>query len=200
MLKTDTEKMQRVDLGNGSWIAQGQLPQSLFLNFEDLWTEHPAEYGKIAILGRIVETPRWQQTYLRNYNYTGMDHEALPLPETARPVLDWANGLISNIHFNQVMINWYQNGLHYIGPHSDDIRQLVHDSPILSVSLGCERMFRIRDKASKTIIMDIPMPDRSFLVMGGTMQRYFTHEVPKVTGAKGERMDRRINITFRVFK
>lgn len=44
------------------------------------------------------------------------------------------------------------------------------------------------------------MPDGTFLVMGGTFQKEFTHEVPKINGVKGENIGKRINITFRQFK
>ena len=32
------------------------------------------------------------------------------------------------------------------------------------------------------------------------MQQEFTHEIPKVGGEKSSKIDRRINIAFRVFK
>lgn len=78
----------------------------------------------------------WQQSYLRGYFFSGMKHDALDLPEEIQPILDWANSLDVEPKFNQVLVNWYENGLHYIGPHSDDERSLVRRSPIFSLSLG----------------------------------------------------------------
>ena len=43
------------------------------------------------------------------------------------------------------------------------------------------------------------MPNNTVVVMGGEMQKYFKHEIPKITGKKGENFGRRINITFRQF-
>ena len=97
------------------------------------------------------------------------------------------------------MINWYANGHHYIGPHSDDETQLVNDSQVLSLSLGAERIFRIREKKSKQVVQDISMPHGTVVVMGGMIQNQYTHEVPKINGKKGEDVGRRINITFRQF-
>ena len=54
--------------------------------------------------------------------------------------------------FNHVLINWYNDGSHYIGPHSDSEAQIVEDSPIVSVSLGQERTFRIRYKTNKKLV------------------------------------------------
>ena len=83
--------------------------------------------------------------------------------------------------------------LHYIGPHSDNERQIEIGSPILAVSLGAERVFRIR--ADKKIVLDLKMPDNSYVIMGGKMQQQFTHEVPKSKRVT----ERRISITFRKF-
>jgi alkylated DNA repair dioxygenase AlkB len=192
--------MSRIDLGLNSWVLQAPLPADA-IDFEALWARHPADYGKVCIMGKVVDTPRWQQTYLRAYNFTGLHHAALPLPADFQPFLEWANDLFpGEWRFNQVLINWYQNGHHYIGPHSDDTRPLVEDSPIASISLGQERTFRIREKGSKTIVTDLAMPDRTYVVMGGAMQKHFTHEVTKIAGAKGDAVGRRLNITFRVFR
>ena len=116
-------------------------------DFQALWDIHPEAQGQVMIpqgeaasrmYGRLITTPRWQQTYgrgsrrgkpLRGYHFTGMTHPALPLPEILQPYLDWVNGLGYGT-FNEVLVNWYANGHHYIGSHSDDERQLVPDSPI----------------------------------------------------------------------
>ena len=129
-----------------------------------------------------------------------MEHEALPIPIQIEPFLEYIQSLYPNFTFNQILINWYKNGLHYIGVHSDNTKPLVIDSPIVSISLGQERIFRIKDKNKKTIIKDIILKDKAVITMGGAFQTYYTHEVPKVTGKKGEQLGRRINITFRAFK
>lgn len=121
------------------------------------------------------------------------------LPQELEPFLGWDNQLISNIQFNQVLVNWYANGNHYIGAHSDNERELVEHSPVISISLGQERVFRVRNKITSEVIHDIPMAHNSYLVMCGKMQSKYLHEVPKVDGLKGSRMNKRINITFRVF-
>jgi alkylated DNA repair dioxygenase AlkB len=193
----------RLNLANNSWVEQSTLPESLLKDedFEALWEKHPDAFGKVNMMGRVIDTPRWQQSYLRAYNYTGMMHDPLPLPEEFQCALDWANALYPREWtFNQVLINWYENGLHYIGSHSDDTRQLVPHSPIVSISLGAERRFRIREKATKSVVADLKMTNRSYVVMGGEMQNHYTHEVPKINGEKGKTVGRRINITFRVFK
>lgn len=189
---------ERIELGQNSWLECGRLPDELTYDFETLWNLHPAEFGQIKIMSRYIDTPRWQQSYEKPYRYSGMLHQALPLPAEFIPFYDYARTMYP---FNQVLINWYENGHHYIGPHSDDTRQLEADSPIFSISLGTnERVFRIRDKATKKVVLDMPMPDRTYLIMCGETQNHFTHEVPKINGKKGENVGRRINITFRIFR
>eukprot|EP00668_Euglena_longa_P015709 GGOE01019841.1.p1 GENE.GGOE01019841.1~~GGOE01019841.1.p1 ORF type:complete len:184 (+),score=29.45 GGOE01019841.1:37-552(+) len=101
--------------------------------------------------------------------------------------------------FNQALINWYQNGHHYIGKHRDDESKLLPQSPILSISLGATRTFRIRDWRCGTIVLDLPLTHQMVVIMGGYMQKTHQHEVPKVGGRKGEVIGRRVNITFRQF-
>lgn len=189
-------------LDHESYIEQRAIPIPLqaMYDFDELWKLHPEEYGTVSYMGKVVNTPRWQQTYLRDYYFSGMMHKALPLPVEFQPFLDWANTVSANVVYNQVLVNWYGDGNHYIGAHTDDEQQLVPLSPVLSVSLGQERIFRIRQKRTNDIVVDIPMPNNTYMIMGGKVQRNYLHEVPKVSGTKGSQMDKRINITFRVFK
>ena len=69
-----------------SWIHQGMLSADAMFSdqeFQELWDSHPPGLGKIKLYGKVIDTPRYQQTYLRNYTFTGMDHQVdtnLPLP------------------------------------------------------------------------------------------------------------------------
>ena len=196
MTTTTTTKMHA--LSDDSWVLQGDVLEGLDpVDFDVLWDTHPAELGKVMMFDRIVSTPRWTQSYGRRYWYSGMMHEAEPVPELLKPMLAWANALPCSIEhgFDQVLVNWYEDGAHYIGPHSDNEAQLRTSSPIVSVSLGAERVFRVRDKADKKIVLDVAVKDRTYVVMGGMMQQRFTHEVTKTRKECG----RRINVTFRMF-
>lgn len=201
---------RRYDLGHGAWVEQGRLPQDLpacgggvgawQLDFERLWGLRPAERGQVVMHGHAVATPRWQQAYMRPYFFSGMVHEALPLPQAFEPFLEWARSLplYGDLAVNAALINFYANGQDYIGRHSDDERELVPGAPIVSISLGQKRTFRVRNRLSGAVALDLDMPHATYVAMGGAMQRHFLHEVPKVAGAKGAAMGRRINVTFRV--
>ena len=68
-----------------------------------------------------------------------------------KKILKWVNKH-SGLSYKQILCNWYENGNHYIGPHSDDETQLVKNSAIYSFSFGQERDFVIKSK--KRIIKD----------------------------------------------
>ena len=198
--------MQRKQLSTDSYMHTGVLPENVRPNFSALWDLHPDEYDTIRIYGKTIKMPRYVQSYGVPYRFSGKTHDALPVPELVAPILQYANDYLHETHpdknYNQVLLNWYQDGKHYISRHSDDEADIQEGTPILSVSLGATRTFRIR-KAGKSetggvppILTDIPMPDGTVVSMCGQFQKEFTHEVPKTTKVT----EPRINITFRVFK
>jgi alkylated DNA repair dioxygenase AlkB len=63
---------------------------------------------------------------------------------------------------------------------------------IASLSLGAERLFRMRRKDGE-IVFAKKLPHGSLLIMAGDTQKHFRHEVPKQAGVSGPR----INLTFR---
>lgn len=99
--------------------------------------------------------------------------------------------------FNGVLLNFYPDGEHYIGPHSDDESALSTGGKVVSLSLGSERTFRIRDKITKKIIKfsgkEISTKSGRLLVMSGDFQKHYTHEIPKQSKIKYPR----ISLTFR---
>ena len=102
--------------------------------------------------------------------------------------------------FISALLNWYLDGEHYIGPHSDDETCMHELSPVFSLSLGQTRTFRIRDKFTNEAIKDIELRHLDFVVMGGAMQRFYKHEIVKVTGTKAKILfGPRVNVTFRCF-
>jgi alkylated DNA repair dioxygenase AlkB len=60
------------------------------------------------------------------------------------------------------------------------------------VSLGATRAFRIRHNATKET-RAFRLGHGTLLIMAGTTQRFWRHEVPKTAESVGER----INLTFR---
>lgn len=189
-------KNNRVELDANCWYILDTVPEEVLLVFNDLWNLHPEELGEIIINGNRVTTPRYFQSFGRNYTFSGKVHGHLPVPGLLTNLLSWVKETYS-CNFNQILVNWYADGSHYIGPHSDNTSNLVDGSPIVSISLGGTRKFQIRAKDKKDdsgiIKRDITLVHRTVLVMGGKMQEYYTHTVPKTK----KPVEPRINITFR---
>lgn len=161
----------REHITSDAWIDFGSLPQEVAFTseeFDELWNKHPEELGKIKLFGNIIDTPRYQVSYLQPYWFTGMDHPANgDLPYLVIRLLNWVNESLPYGNFNQVFINWYKDGTHYIGPHFDKVKQLVPDAPIFSVSLGATRIFELSNPSNKNnIIKAYSMVNNSYLVMG----------------------------------
>lgn len=183
-----------------SWIEQIKLDKELWVDqdlFEELFALHPKERGEGVIFGQHVEFPRWQVSYGEDYYFTGQIHIGQPLTHPYLIKLLKYVQEHSKKPYKQVLVNWYQDGNDYIGPHSDDERQLVRGSAIYSFSFGQERDFVVKAKESKERHV-IPMPNNSLIIMSGDIQRNYKHSVPKraIKVCPG----RRINITFRLFK
>lgn len=208
-------KVVREKMGRNSWLDTSVLHADLLADadeFTEIWNLHPESAGMILFMGKLIPVPRYQQSYLRDYKFSGVESKSIPLPEILQPYLRWANALGYG-EFNQFLVNWYENGGSYIGSHSDDEKQLLPDSPIMTITL-CQpseadkkgktakptlRKFRIRDK-DKKIVKDIETANGAVLVMGGTFQKEFKHEIVKIAGKKADEVGPRISITLRQFK
>ena len=77
-----------------------------------------------------------------------------------------------------------------MGLHADNEPGL--GDVIGSLSLGATRAFRIRHNTTKEA-RTFRLGHGTLVIMAGTMQRFWKHEVPKTTEHVGER----INLTFR---
>lgn len=185
------------NLEDSCLIHTGRLPAKLNLDssaFESLWKLHPTEYHTIKIMGRLVKTPRWQQAYGMDYYYTGRMNIARPVPRLLTTLLAWAQEMIDE-RLNGILVNWYDGSLkHYIGKHRDSIKNMMRDTPIVTISFGEERVFRLRPKHG-TGHKDYPARDGSVFIMQYETNRLWTHEVPHLRRFTG----RRISVTLRGF-
>jgi len=162
--------------------------------FEEIWNLHPEKFHTLLMHGKEVLTPRWQQSYGKNYRYSGSKNNALPIPSLLASFLDWAQQNIDS-RLNGLLLNWYDGKKdHYIGAHRDDTRDLMPNSPIVTISLGQERVFRMRP-FKKRGFKDITFRNGEVIVMPADTNQNWTHEVPKFKKYDGKR----ISITLRDF-
>lgn len=206
-----------------SWVDGWMMDQIPDMDtFETLWDLKPEKRGQVKIMGKVMDVPRFQQSYGKEYWFSGLQHEALPTPDIIRPYLDWANAseytkMYGLGAFNQTLLNWYPDATQYIGMHSDDESDMRvgenGESIVVSMTFqeGCTlRTFRMKPKSKlgktkeeRRILgkerVDIDMSNGLVLVMGGLCQKTHTHQVPKAPKSRSD-VGRRINLTFRQFK
>jgi len=185
-------------LPDGNLFYTGLLPDCVVFDrkqLEEVWAMHPDEYHLIMMHGREVPTPRWQQAYERDYHYTGRVNGALPAPAVLKPLLAWAQEYIDH-QLNGLLLNWYDGKIgHYIGAHRDSTTNMVNGAPIVTLSFGEERIFRLRPWKRKGY-HDFTVVDGSVCIMAYETNLAWTHEVPHFKRYKG----RRISVTLRSFE
>jgi alkylated DNA repair dioxygenase AlkB len=79
--------------------------------------------------------------------------------------------------------------------HSDSEKDLKKNGAICSLSLGAERKFSFKHKASKQTV-SVLLEKGSLLVMKGTTQTNWLHRLPPTKKVKTPR----INLTFRTIE
>lgn len=192
------EGFQRRVLRGGGLIWTGELSEARRVDeagFEALWALHPETYHIIHIHGRQVETPRWQQAYGHDYRYTGNTNQALPLDALMEPMLAWCQAVI-DARLNGLLFNWYDGQRrHYIGAHRDSTIGLIPGTPVVTISLGEARPWRLRPWKGSGF-EDLDAVDNGVIILPWDTNQTYTHEVTAPAAAQG----RRISITARAFE
>jgi alkylated DNA repair dioxygenase AlkB len=181
-------------------FLSGQLPHDLARQgrerFEELWELRPAEFHRVSqpFTGKSIPLPRWQQAYGRDYRYTGSVNVALPIPPSLELYLAWARKQF-DARLNGLLLNWYDaTQRHYIGSHRDSTSGLVEGIPIVTISLGANRAFRLRPLRGKDVA-DFEAGHGAVFVLPWETNLRLKHEVPHRARNSG----RRISITVRAF-
>jgi alkylated DNA repair dioxygenase AlkB len=184
-------------LPDGHRVQVGRLPRALLpdaAGLAALWALHPPEYHEIVMHGRRVATPRWQQAYGADYHYTGRVNRAEPLTPAMTPFLAWAREVVDT-RLNGLLFNWYDaERAHYIGKHRDSTKDMIEGAPIVTISLGATRLFRLRPWRGAGKI-DLEADHGAVIVIPQATNLAWTHEVPHRAADLG----RRISITLRGF-
>lgn len=184
----------RYDLGDGAWLIyeKSWLDPAAFKTLREClaWKQE-----SVRMMGREIPMPRltaWYGDPGAVYTYAGRTFEPLPWTPELRAIqsrLAHEEG----IETNSCLCNLYRNGRDSIGLHADDERELGPLPQIASVSLGSTRRFVLRQKGCK---VEVTLGAGDLLIMGGTTQQNWKHEIPKTAAQVGER----VNLTFRLIR
>ena len=174
------------------FIAEGDAANLL----ETLYNTVDWRSDKIVIFGKEVSQPRltaWYSDDGKDYTYSGL---TMPSNRWTKELKQLKTQIEQLTHhsFNSLLINLYRNCQDSMGWHSDDEKELGRNPVIASVSLGQERVFKLKHRYKPELpVTSIPLSNGSLLLMKGTTQHYWKHSLPK----SAKPMAKRINLTFR---
>lgn len=166
--------------------------------FEKLTTEIPWQQDDITVFGKTYPQPRLTALFGNEgkpYSYSNI----VMHPNTWNPILMLIKNEIEEIcnqNFTTVLLNYYRDGQDSNGWHSDNEKELGRNPVIASVSFGAERFFHLRHNSIKEQKLKINLEHGSLLLMKGTTQHCWKHQIPKTAKEIGPR----INLTFRIIK
>jgi len=183
--------METIELADGGIIfyddafLRPDLADRYFVELRDTsaWEQKKTVFGHMQ--------PRLTASYGDDgitYYYSGTKNKALPWTNTLLEIKEKIEAIRGQ--YNYCLLNRYRSGSDSVGLHADDEPDM--GNVIGSLSLGATRTFRIRHNTTKET-RTFPVGNGTLIIMAGTMQRFWKHEIPKTTENVGER----INLTFR---
>ena len=99
----------------------------------------------------------------------------------------------TNEKFTTVLLNLYRDGNDSNGWHADNEKELGKNPVIASISLGASRFFHLKHNTKTYQKLKIELSHGSLLLMEGTTQHFWKHQVAKTAKIVAPR----INLTFR---
>lgn len=166
--------------------------------FFDLKNTIPWQQDEIRVFGKVHQQPRLTALYGnkdKTYSYSNIKMS----PNPWIPILEKIKLEIEKVcptEFTTVLLNYYRDGKDSNGWHADDEKELGINPIIASMSFGATRSFQLKHNSNTGIKKNILLEHGSLLIMKGTTQHYWKHQIPKTAKLIGPR----INLTFRIIK
>ena len=163
--------------------------------FEKLLNEIPWQQDDIKVYGKVYAQPRLTALFGNDgkpYSYSNIKMQ----PHPWNLILQKMKFQIENViaeNFTTVLLNLYRNGKDSNGWHADNEKELGINPVIASLSFGEERYFHLQHNTDKELKLKILLEHGSLLIMKGTTQHFWKHQIPKTAKPIGNR----INLTFR---
>lgn len=161
---------------------------------DSLLREIDWKHDEAIIYGKRITTKRkvaWYGDKPFEYTYSNTTKRALPWTQELLELREQVQQKTGET-FNSCLLNLYHNGSEGMAWHSDAEKDLEKKGAIGSLSLGAERKFAFKHKATKATV-SIFLQHGSLLVMKGTTQSHWLHRLPPTKKAIGLR----VNLTFR---
>jgi len=176
------------------------LPDADLMLLDNFFSKEESDYYYNTFLNQM----KWREYQMEIFDKTVTAPRMISWHEDNNPDGEpWTAELLAikkrveneiDLDFNAVLLNLYRDGKDGVAWHSDHTDRSGINPIIASVSFGETRMFRLRHKFRKDIKqLEIPLHHGSFLLMAGTTNSFWQHQVPKTA----RDILPRINLTFR---
>ena len=165
------------------------------LLFQELLLTIPWQQDDIKVFGKVHAQPRLTALFGnegKSYSYSNIKMQ----PHSWNPILQNLKlkaEAVSETEFTTVLLNLYRDGKDSNGWHADNEKELGTNPVIASLSFGADRYFHLQHNNDKNLKLKILLEHGSLLVMKGTTQHFWKHQIPKTAKPIGSR----INLTFR---
>jgi len=166
--------------------------------FGELLTEIPWQQDDIKIFGKTHPQPRLTALFGNEgkpYSYSNIKMQPHPWSELLQKIKSHIE-IVTSTNFTTVLLNQYRDGKDSNGWHADNEKELGINPVIASVSFGAARTFHLKHNTDKSLKKSIILEHGSLLLMKGTTQHCWKHQIPKTAKPIGSR----INLTFRFIK
>jgi len=163
--------------------------------FQKLLTEIPWQQDNITVFGKTYEQPRLTALFGNEgkpYSYSNIIMQPHPWNELLLHI-KLKVGEATGYTFTSVLLNLYRDGKDSNGWHADNEKELGQNPVIASVSFGEKRVFQLKHNTIKDLKQSIALENGSLLLMKGTTQHHWKHQIPKTV----KPINQRINLTFR---
>ncbi|WP_420593392.1 alpha-ketoglutarate-dependent dioxygenase AlkB family protein [Robiginitalea biformata] len=171
------------------------LPKEAESLFGEIKSQTPWRQDTIRLFGKTFQQPRLTALYGKNgqaYTYSGIRMEPLPFTPLLEDLLHRVS-IAAGEKFTTCLLNLYRDGSDSNGWHADDEPELGNNPVIASLSLGASRKFHLKHRRIISQRVRMNLESGSLLLMAGTTQHHWLHQVPKTKRPVGPR----INLTFR---
>lgn len=163
--------------------------------FKTFLEQIPWQQDDVKVFGKVYAQPRLTSLHsntLSTYTYSGLTLRPHSMTTELLELLDLIQS-VCNHDFNCVLLNLYRDGYDSNGWHADNEKELGIHPQIASLSFGASRFFHFKHRRIHEERYKMKLHHGSLLLMEGTMQENWLHQIPKTK----KPIQERINLTFR---
>ncbi|WGK93620.1 MULTISPECIES: alpha-ketoglutarate-dependent dioxygenase AlkB family protein [Flavobacterium] len=166
--------------------------------YTELLQEIAWQQDNITVYGKTHPQPRLTALYGNEgkpYSYSNITMKPHPWNSLLKKIKYYIEAT-TECSFTTVLLNQYRDGKDSNGWHADNEKELGINPTIASLSFGAERVFQLKHNTIADAKKNIILEHGSLLLMKGSTQHFWKHQIPKTAKPMGAR----INLTFRTIK